>query len=77
MSVISAGAGSGGAGALAGELGVGSLKDFVGLNLKGQPPQWNRAGSTLLNKTYAFEILPIRSSAGVNLSDGSHIFTSQ
>ena len=51
MSVISAGTGSGGAGSLLGEVGIGSLGDFIGLNLKGQPPQHDRSGSTLLHKT--------------------------
>ena len=73
LSGLSGGAGSGG---LAGEAGLSGASDFFGLNLIGQPPQWDKQGSTILTKTYAFEIFPIRPSSGSpsGVSGTSHVY---
>ena len=61
---------------LLGEAGLSGVKDFFGLNLKGRAPQWNRGGSTILTKTYAFEIFPVRSSESSpsGVLGSSHVF---
>lgn len=68
--------GTAGAQGLLGEAGVSGVRDFLGLNLKGQAPQWNTGGSTVITKTYAFEIFPISpsESSPSGVLGASHIF---
>ena len=68
--------GAGGGGAMLGEFGL-STESF-GLNLKGRSPQSKTTGSTLLTKTYAFELfatMPTRGAEKGILSPSSiHYF---
>ena len=63
------GLGSQGSSQIMSEMGL-SL-DALGLNLKGRPPQATAGGSTILTKTYAFELFPTGATAGAAGGAGS------